>query len=44
MTLDVTVAEFGLLLAGWVVSFLLGRELQTGFVAVRNRGHRAPRS
>jgi hypothetical protein len=23
--------EFGLLLAGWVVAFLLGKELQTGF-------------
>jgi hypothetical protein len=25
------VAQLGLLLVGWVVAFLLGKELQTGF-------------
>ena len=25
------VAQGGLLMAGWVVAFMLGRELQTGF-------------
>jgi hypothetical protein len=25
-------AQFGLLLVGWVVAFMLGKELQSGFV------------
>lgn len=29
--------QFGLLVGGWVVSFLLGRELQVGFVQWRKR-------
>lgn len=33
--------EFGLLLSGWIVAFLLGRELQTGFHIWRTRGEQA---
>jgi hypothetical protein len=33
------VLQFGLLLAGWVVAFLLGKELQVGFK--QWRGHLA---
>lgn len=29
--------EIGLLALGWIVSFLLGKELQTGFVQWRER-------
>ena len=29
--------EFGLLLSGWVVAFLLGKELQTGYAQWRAR-------
>jgi hypothetical protein len=32
-------AQIGLLLVGWVVAFLLGKELQAGFVQWRE-GHR----
>ncbi len=31
------IVEFALLLAGWVVAFLLGKELHTGFVTWRAR-------
>ena len=31
VTMPVETFEFVLLLSGWVVAFLLGRELQTGF-------------
>jgi hypothetical protein len=30
-------AQFGLLVAAWTVSFLLGKELQTGFAQWRDR-------
>ncbi len=39
------IVEFALLLAGWVVAFLLGKELHTGFVAWRARtSANAPRT
>jgi hypothetical protein len=44
--MPVETLEFLLLLAGWVVAFLLGRELQTGFRLwrVRTAEQRPPRS
>ena len=34
---ELEVAQFGLLVAAWTVSFLLGKELQTGFAQWRDR-------
>ena len=34
--------EFGLLLSGWIVAFLLGRELQNGFTQWRTRAAENP--
>lgn len=41
MTLEV--AQFGLLLAGWIVAFLLGRELHSGYLAWRAWTSERPR-
>jgi hypothetical protein len=35
--MSVETLEFGLLLAGWIVAFLLGRELHTGYMWWRAR-------
>jgi hypothetical protein len=40
---DATLVQFVLLFAGVTVSFLLGRELQIGFVQVRARSERKSR-
>lgn len=34
--------QFGLLLGGWVVAFLLGAQLQTGFALWRARARKEP--
>ena len=44
MPADLTIAQAVLLLAGWTVSFLLGRELQTGFEQIRKRNSPPPRT
>jgi hypothetical protein len=33
----VEIAQFGLMLVAWIVAFLLGKELQTGFSQWRTR-------
>ena len=40
--MPIDVAQFGLLLAGWTVAFLLGKELQVGFTEWRARGAQRP--
>jgi len=37
MPFDMPLPEVGLLLVGWVVAFLLGKELQNGFAQWRDR-------
>ncbi len=35
--MPVEAVQFGLLLVGWIVAFLLGKELQTGYAQWRTR-------
>jgi hypothetical protein len=45
LDMPVETLEFALLLSGWIVAFLLGKELQTGFKVWREHraAARAPR-
>jgi uncharacterized membrane protein required for colicin V production len=40
--MPVETLEFGLLLAGWIVAFLLGKELHTGYSQWRTRTVKSP--
>ncbi len=40
--MPVEALQFGLLLSGWIIAFLLGKELQAGFAQWRARSPQRP--